>query len=91
MKTGIIRRIDDLGRVVIPKNVRELIGITEGTPLEISVEGGKICLEKYTINNYAETLKTILDNVKHSDLIGDDKKRNICVALKNVIDIIREG
>ena len=88
MKTGIIRRIDDLGRVVIPKNVRELIGVIEGTPLEISVEGGKICLEPYTGDNYAVMLRTTLDIIKHSDLINGDKKRNVCAALENVIDII---
>ncbi len=34
--TGIIRRIDDLGRVVIPKNIRKTMDIAEGDPLEIS-------------------------------------------------------
>jgi transcriptional pleiotropic regulator of transition state genes len=36
--TGIVRRIDDLGRVVIPKEVRKSCGIKEGDPLEISVD-----------------------------------------------------
>lgn len=35
---GITRRIDDLGRVVIPKEVRETMGLREGDPLEISVD-----------------------------------------------------
>lgn len=33
--TGIVRRIDDLGRVVVPKEIRRTLGIREGTPLEI--------------------------------------------------------
>ncbi|MBQ2798276.1 MAG: AbrB/MazE/SpoVT family DNA-binding domain-containing protein, partial [Ruminiclostridium sp.] len=39
--TGIVRRIDDLGRVVIPKEIRRTMRIREGTPLEIytSVDG----------------------------------------------------
>lgn len=45
--TGIIRRIDDLGRVVIPKEVRRTMGITEGDPLEIFVEDAAIQLKKY--------------------------------------------
>ncbi|NPV89623.1 MAG: stage V sporulation protein T [Firmicutes bacterium] len=48
--TGIVRRIDDLGRIVIPKEIRRSLRIREGTPLEIFVdrEGGVI-LKKYSI------------------------------------------
>lgn len=35
--TGIIRRIDDIGRIVIPKAIREQLGIEEGAPLEVCV------------------------------------------------------
>ncbi len=37
--TGIVRRIDDLGRVVIPKEIRKTLRIKEGTPLEILLTG----------------------------------------------------
>lgn len=46
MKTGIIRRVDDLGRVVIPKDIRRNFGIAEGDELEISVNGKMICFQK---------------------------------------------
>lgn len=46
--TGIVRRIDDLGRIVIPKELRRTLGIAEGEPLEIFVDGEKIILRKYT-------------------------------------------
>ena len=47
--TGIVRRIDDLGRVVIPKEIRRTLRIREGDPLEIFTdrEGGVI-LKKYS-------------------------------------------
>ena len=47
--TGIIRRIDDLGRVVIPKEVRRNLHIREGDPLEIwlSEDGKSVCFKKY--------------------------------------------
>lgn len=45
--TGIIRRIDDLGRVVIPKEVRRTMKIKEGDPLEIFLEGEMICFRRY--------------------------------------------
>jgi len=45
--TGIVRRIDDLGRVVIPKELRRVFEIKEGDPLEIFVDGNGIILRKY--------------------------------------------
>lgn len=45
--TGIIRRIDDLGHVVIPKELRRTLGITEGDPLEICVDDDMVMLKKY--------------------------------------------
>ncbi|MDN8591914.1 AbrB/MazE/SpoVT family DNA-binding domain-containing protein [Paenibacillus sp. 11B] len=45
--TGIVRRIDDLGRVVIPKELRRVHGIEEGDPLEFFVDGDKIILRRY--------------------------------------------
>lgn len=44
---GIIRRMDDLGRVVIPKEIRNAIQIEEGDPVEWIVEGNKVVLGKY--------------------------------------------
>lgn len=45
--TGVIRKIDQMGRFVIPKEIRDNLGIEEDTPLEIYVEGSKIVLQKY--------------------------------------------
>jgi AbrB family looped-hinge helix DNA binding protein len=52
--TGIVRRIDDLGRVVIPKEIRRTLRIREGDPLEICTDGEVIlirCLVKATRHN----------------------------------------
>ena len=47
--TGIVRRIDDLGRVVVPKEIRRTLRIREGDPLEIFTDReGKIILKKYS-------------------------------------------
>ena len=49
--TGIVRRTDDLGRIAIPKEIRRSIGIHEGEPLEIFIEGeDTICFRKCKIN-----------------------------------------
>lgn len=48
--TGIVRRIDDLGRIVIPKEIRRNLHIREGDPLEIFLEeDGGVVLKKYSI------------------------------------------
>ena len=53
--TGIVRRIDDLGRVVIPKEIRRRIGVHEGDPLEIYLDGrNTVCFHKYNTNLYDE-------------------------------------
>lgn len=53
--TGIVRKIDNLGRIVIPKEIRRILRIHEGDPLEIYTDvEGKIVLKKYSaslINN----------------------------------------
>lgn len=59
-ETGIIRRVDDLGRVVIPKEIRRNLGIREGDPLEIFVDNGVICLIKYQ----PKEIKKILDDIE---------------------------
>ena len=47
--TGITRKIDELGRIVIPKEIRRTLRIREGTPLEIFTEkNGEIILRKYS-------------------------------------------
>ena len=49
--TGIVRRVDDLGRIVIPKEVRKQVDIIEGEPMEIYImEDGSILLKKYKIS-----------------------------------------
>ena len=70
--TGIVRRIDDLGRVVIPKEIRRTLRIREGDPLEIFTdrEGGVI-LKKYSpigeltdfSREYAESLQQAIGHV----------------------------
>jgi AbrB family transcriptional regulator, transcriptional pleiotropic regulator of transition state genes len=47
---GIVRKVDDLGRIVIPKETRRVLDIEEGTPLEIYIEGKDIILRKYEVS-----------------------------------------
>ena len=63
--TGIIRRIDDLGRVVIPKEIRKSMNIREGDPLEIYTErDGSVIFKKYQNDNLAPIGESIVATLK---------------------------
>ncbi len=47
--TGIVRNIDELGRVVIPKELRRTLGWSNSDPIEVFVEGERVILQRYTL------------------------------------------
>lgn len=75
--TGIVRRIDDLGRVVIPKEIRRTLRIREGDPLEIYVDReGEVILKKYSpvgeLGDFAkEYAESLYEAIGHVILIAD--------------------
>ena len=68
--TGIIRRIDDLGRVVIPKEVRRTLKIREGDPLEIFLDRDCICFKKYEghINYFTDIIAPVIKDAESEGL-----------------------
>ncbi|GAB2718954.1 stage V sporulation protein T [Paenibacillus thermoaerophilus] len=75
--TGIVRRIDDLGRVVIPKEIRRTLRIREGDPLEIFVDrDGEVILKKYSpigeLGDFAkEYAESLFESTGHITMITD--------------------
>lgn len=75
--TGIVRRIDDLGRVVIPKEIRRTLRIREGDPLEIFVDrDGEVILKKYSpigeLGDFAkEYADSLYEAIGHIACIAD--------------------
>ena len=62
--TGVIRRIDELGRIVIPKEIRKTLRIREGDPLEIYTENGELIFKKYSpIANVKEIASGVCDSL----------------------------
>ena len=62
--TGIVRRIDDLGRVVIPKEIRRTLKIREGDPLEILIEKNCVCFKKYsTLGSFSEDILRVAQDM----------------------------
>lgn len=82
--TGIVRRIDDLGRVVIPKEIRRTLRIREGDPLEIFVDrDGEVILKKYSpigeLGDFAkEYADSLFESTNHITMITD---RDTVIAL----------
>jgi AbrB family transcriptional regulator (stage V sporulation protein T) len=85
--TGIVRRIDDLGRVVIPKELRRTMRIREGEPLEIYTDtNGELILRKYSpvgeiSHSSMECAEAIHQITKHTCLITDKDKVVACSGI----------
>ena len=85
--TGIVRRIDDLGRVVIPKEIRRTMRIREGDPLEIYTDNdGEVIFKKYSpigeLSSFAAQYADVL--VKGSSLPVIICDRDHCIAAAGV-------
>jgi len=82
--TGIVRRIDELGRVVIPKEIRRTLRIREGDPLEIFTDReGQVILKKYSpigeLNEFAqEYCDSLHESTNHTAMISD---RDFIIAI----------
>ncbi|MGV8146046.1 MAG: stage V sporulation protein T [Alkaliphilus sp.] len=105
--TGIVRRIDDLGRVVIPKEIRRTLRIREGDPLEIFTDReGEVILKKYSpicelgefATEYAESLHEAAGHtaiITDRDVViavaGDSKKDYAEKKVSKELESIMEG
>ena len=79
--TGIVRRIDDLGRVVIPKEIRRTMRIREGDPLEIFTDkDGEVIFKKYSpigeLGNFAS---------QYADILAKISGYGVCITDRDVI------
>ncbi len=82
--TGVVRRIDDLGRIVIPKEIRRNFKINEGDSLEIFVDSNGIILKKYSLlDDMVEIANHLVDSVLKvygKNIIITDKEKVIAVS-----------
>ncbi|MDI9510210.1 MAG: stage V sporulation protein T [Clostridiales bacterium] len=94
--TGIVRRIDDLGRVVVPKEIRRTLRIREGDPLEIFTDReGEIILKKYSpIGELGQFAKQYADSLAQTtgNIVGiTDKDQFIAVSGTTKKDLLGKG
>ena len=85
--TGVVRRIDDLGRVVIPKEIRKTLRIKEGEPLEIFTDReGQVILKKYSpIGELTEFAST------YADTISKTTGHIACITDKDTVIAVSGG
>lgn len=96
--TGVIRRVDDLGRIVIPRELRKKQGIIDGTPMEISItEDGTIILKRHA---YAESLRPLCHamqtqlNESYTEIVdelSEDQVKKIQAHLKDIYTLLEKG
>lgn len=85
--TGIVRRIDDLGRVVVPKEIRRTLRIREGDPLEIFTDReGEIILKKYSpIGELSQFAK------QYADSLAQTTGHMVCIADRDSLIAVAGG
>ncbi|AXI07548.1 stage V sporulation protein T [Oceanobacillus zhaokaii] len=94
--TGIVRRIDDLGRVVIPKEIRRTLRIREGDPLEIFVDReGEVILKKYSpineLSHFAQEYAEALFNSLQFPVLICDRDEVIAIAGESKKDYLSKN
>jgi transcriptional pleiotropic regulator of transition state genes len=81
--TGIVRKLDELGRITLPIELRRTLGFSEREPIEILVEDGKVILQKY---NAKAELNSRTDKLR-DDILSDISNPTVAVR---VIDLFKE-
>lgn len=85
--TGIVRRVDVLGRVVVPKEIRKILNIGEGDPLEIFTDKDGIILKKYSplsnMDGFAEDVCSALSRQSGKSVFICDK--DVFVAVSGLV------
>lgn len=86
--TGIVRRMDELHRIVIPKEVCRQMGLVEGMPLEIFLEDDSVVLKKYVASDDVKGhVENLINVIKENDGMSEVTKEAACGALATVLKI----
>lgn len=90
MKTGMVRRIDKLGRVVVPREIMRVLNIKVGDPLEISLDGNKVCFELYvSTEGYENMVNRLIALLKEDYCIGQNSEK-VIAALSEASKLLKE-
>jgi AbrB family transcriptional regulator, transcriptional pleiotropic regulator of transition state genes len=84
--TGMVRKVDELGRVVIPIELRRNLGIAEKDPVEIFIDGDQIVLKKFKLSHEVESAVNFLETQLNDATSEKDRE-----AIKNALSLVRQG
>lgn len=88
--TGIVRRIDDLGRIVIPKEIRRTCHLREGDAMELYLgEDGGIILQKYDIEPEITAFRDAIKEI--SEYLDYDERKKFLARAEEAINKYREN
>jgi len=87
--TGIVRRVDDLGRVVIPRDIRQSMGIREGEPMEIYLEHDAVIFRRYSYKLTAEVAR-VAELVEHHCNADSETLRLLTDKFLEISKILKE-
>ena len=88
--TGIIRRIDPLGRVVIPKEICRTMGLKEGDPLEIFLKDkDTVCFHKYN-TNLCDEVDNLKYQIENFSSVPYETQERIIILLNEVRKLIKD-
>lgn len=82
VNTGVVRKIDNLGRIVLPKELRYSFGINSGDDFEILIDNDNIILRKYyRLDNFKNRINELIDNINSLN------EYNVLLIQNNIINI----
>ena len=88
--TGIVRRVDDLGRVVIPREIRRSMGIKDGEPLEIFTESDAVIFRRYCYNLTAEVAR-VAELVEQNCNADAETMRWLTNEFMKIYEVLKES
>jgi AbrB family transcriptional regulator, transcriptional pleiotropic regulator of transition state genes len=84
--TGIVRKVDELGRIVLPIELRRVLGIDKKDPVEVFIDGDKVILKKFVLSHKVESAVNYLEAQLNDATSEEDKE-----AIKNALSLVRNG
>lgn len=89
MKRSVTRRLDDLGRIVIPSDFREALGVKAGEKMEVYVDGETLCCKKLKIKNLnTQDIESLVERLRNRSLYKDKatlEVMDLCMEAATVI------
>ena len=87
--TGIVRRVDDLGRVVIPREIRHTLRIKDGDPLELFVEDDRVIFQKYDVPASSKEVVEKAVSYIFDDEMDFKQRQAVISKLKEALELLK--